>query len=65
MPTKKEGWYTLTLKDVSKSILWFTDRPVRKSGTVSNTDFLKDWDTNKADNFTDDNPNASLVAFFQ
>ena len=44
--------------------MWFTDRPVRNSGVLSNADFVKNWSMNKVDSFGQDNPNASLVAFF-
>lgn len=63
-PAEKKGWYRLTLHNVNKNTLWFTDRPVRKSGTLTNPEFLKDWNAVKADSFAQDNPNASLVAFF-
>lgn len=49
----------LTLKKISPSMIFFTDRPERMAGHFPTTHFLKMWDEGK-DNFKNDPPNANL-----
>ena len=53
---------TLTLKGVSPTTLWFTDRPVRMAGHFSMKEYLATWEEGK-DNFTADPPNGTLSVF--
>jgi hypothetical protein len=50
---------TLTLKGVSPTTIYFTDRPQRTAGHSSTVDFISMWSEGE-DNFGDDPPNASL-----
>lgn len=49
----------LTLKNVSPSVVFFSDRPKRMAGHVEMSGFLKAWGEGK-DSFADDPPNANL-----
>jgi len=60
-PTKKSDIYKLTLSGVPKQVVWFTDRPCRKSGRISLGQFVKLWDTKKANSFGKVHPNGSFV----
>ena len=53
--------YRLALQ--TPSVNYFTDRPVRKAGAVDTTAFVAAW-VKGTDNFSQDNPNAALVAGF-
>ncbi len=53
---------TLTLKGVSPTTLFFSDRPVRMAGHYNKQDYLKLW-TDGQDNFDADPPNATLSVF--
>jgi len=53
---------TLTLKDVSPTTLFFSDRPVRMAGHFNKEDYLKLW-TDGKDSFDADPPNATLSVF--
>ena len=50
---------TLTLKGVSPSVIFFSDRPKRVAGHVALPGFLDAWDEG-ADSFAEDPPNAAL-----
>ena len=50
---------TLTLKGVSLSVIFFSDRPKRVAGHVALPGFLQAWDEGK-DSFAEDPPNAAL-----
>ncbi|MGB3050817.1 MAG: hypothetical protein WBB42_07440 [Polyangiales bacterium] len=50
---------TLTLKGVSPTTLYFTDRPQRSAGHNRTTDFVADWGEGE-DSFSADPPNATL-----
>ena len=50
---------TMTLKDVSPSTTFFSDRPERVAGHLPTTHFLKVWEEG-ADSFKNDPPNANL-----
>jgi hypothetical protein len=53
---------TLTLKDVSPSTLFFSDRPERIAGHYTNDEYLKAW-TEGRDSFLKDPPNAVVSIF--
>ena len=53
---------TLTLKGVSPTTLFFSDRPVRMAGHFNKEDYLKLWADGK-DSFEADPPNATLSVF--
>ena len=53
---------SLTLKSVSPSTIYFSDRPKRVAGLGRTADFLKMWGEGK-DSFADDPPNATLSIF--
>jgi hypothetical protein len=53
---------TLTLKGVSPTTLFFSDRPVRMAGHYNKEDYLKMW-TDGKDSFDADPPNATLSVF--
>jgi len=55
---------TLTLKDVSPSTLFFSDRPERIAGHYTNDEYLKVW-TEGRDSFLKDPPNAVVSVFTQ
>ncbi len=62
----KGGSYSqgrLTLNDVSKAVSYFSDRPIRKGGTMDVRKFLEGWSKEKKNNFTDNPPNAGVVSF--
>jgi hypothetical protein len=56
------GGRTLTLKGVSPTTLFFSDRPVRIAGHYRNDEYLQFW-KNGPDTFLKDPPNATLSAF--
>jgi hypothetical protein len=53
---------TLTLKGVSPTTLFFSDRPIRIAGHFNKEDYLKLWSDGK-DDFSADPPNATLSVF--
>ena len=53
---------TLTLKDVSPSTLFFSDRPERIAGHYTNDEYLKCW-TEGRDSFLKEPPNAVVSTF--
>ncbi len=53
---------TLTLKNVSPSTLFFSDRPERIAGHYTNEEYLKIW-TEGRDSFLKDPPNAVVSVF--
>lgn len=57
-----KGKGTLTLKGISPTTLFFSDRPVRLAGHFNQDDYLKFWSDGK-DNFRVDPPNATLSVF--
>lgn len=55
---------TLRLVNVSPQTIWFTDRPVRKAGHVTMTNYMKEWTAAAGkDNFSKDPPNATLSVY--
>lgn len=55
---------TLTLKDVSPTTLFFSDRPVRLAGHYTTRDqYMKLWTGGGDQSFTKDPPNATLSVF--
>lgn len=56
----EQGWeYTLTLENVSEDILWYTDRPDRKSGKETLQDYIDLW----PEIYGEVSPNAVLDGF--
>lgn len=55
-----DGSFCLRLDDPSPQVVYFTDRPVRRSGVVETDEFLAGW-RRGADSFADDPPNAALL----
>jgi hypothetical protein len=56
----KDG--VLTLRDVNKTTIFFSDRPQRIVGHESTEDYISDWDVGE-DNFAANPPNATLSIF--
>jgi hypothetical protein len=55
---------TLTLKGVSPTTVYFSDRPKRIAGHMTTKDFVEEWQENKAEgSFRADPPNATLSVF--
>ena len=52
----------ITIKDVSATTLYFSDRPYRLTGHVKTEDFVSQWDVGD-NNFAEDPPNALLSIF--
>ncbi len=56
---ERDGGSTkLVLKGPDRDVLWFTDRPVRKSGRMTMAKFTAAWDDPQ---FEDDPPNAAVT----
>ena len=58
--TKSDSGYTLTLKGVDDKVLYFSDRPVRKAGFITMTQFMGDWAAG-SNSFKANPPNAAIV----
>ena len=58
--TYKDG--LLTLKQISPTTLFFTDRPDRLAGHMTTADFLSEWDEGE-NSFAEDPPNAVISIF--
>ncbi|MCX6994273.1 MAG: hypothetical protein NTY13_00300, partial [Chlamydiae bacterium] len=58
--TKTNGGYKLTLKGVDDKVLYFSDRPVRKAGYITITQFMGNWAKGN-DSFKANPPNAAIV----
>jgi hypothetical protein len=55
---------TLRLVNLSPQTIWFTDRPVRKAGHVTLSNYMKEWTAAAGkDNFSKDPPNATLSVY--
>lgn len=54
----KSGSYQLTLKGVNPKVIYFLDRPERKTGQISLDKFIKQWA--KGGTFNQDAPNAVI-----
>lgn len=52
----------MTLKGISPTTIFFSDRPDRIAGHMTTMDFTKNWSKGK-DSFEIDNPNAALAIF--
>ena len=59
---KKSG--SLLLVGVHPETIWFTDRPYRNAGDISNADFISSWSKGK-NSFSKNPPNASLVYLYK
>jgi len=55
---RKNGGNTLTLNGVP-NVIYFSDRPARKAGHMSLSEFIEMWDK-ESDSFKADPPNATL-----
>ena len=60
MITKTNEGYTLTLKGMDDKVLYFSDRPVKKAGFITLTQFMDDWSKGN-DSFKKTPPNAAIV----
>ena len=58
--TKVGSVYTLTLKGMDDKVLYFSDRPVRKAGFITVSQFMSDWAAGK-NSFQANPPNAAIV----
>ena len=56
------GTRVLILKDVSPTMIWFTDRPQHLAGHETVQEFVGTWDKGK-DSFAVNPPNATLSVF--
>jgi hypothetical protein len=52
---------TLTLKNVSPSVVMFADRPARAAEAIPTAAFLASWDKGGVQSFQSDPPNAGLT----
>lgn len=57
--TGSEAEYTLTFENVTENVLWYTDRPERKSGAESVKNYVKRW----IEIYGDVAPNAVLDGY--
>ena len=54
----------MTLKEISPTTIFFSDRPKRIAGHMATEEFVDDWKEGKGKNsFVDDPPNATLSIF--
>lgn len=53
---------TLTLNDVSPSVIMFTDRPKRMAEAISTASFVKLWDKGGEGGFQSEPPNVGLTS---
>lgn len=58
--TKTSTGYELTLQGIDDKVLWFTDRPVRKSGFRTSDLFIKRWER-MGSSFGKTPPNAVMT----
>ncbi|MCX6994599.1 MAG: hypothetical protein NTY13_02005, partial [Chlamydiae bacterium] len=58
--TKTDEGYKLTLKGMDDKVLYFSERPVRKAGYITITQFMGNWDKGN-DSFKANPPNAAIV----
>ena len=58
--TKTNGGYKLTLKGMDDKVLYFSDRPERKAGFITVTQFMDNWSKGN-DSFKETPPNAAIV----
>jgi hypothetical protein len=59
---EKPNVYTIILKNVNPAVTYFTERPYRKTDTMSTTEFTELWHKKNKDGFWYNPPNAALVA---
>ena len=53
---------TLTLRNITPSMVMFTDRPARMAQSIPIAAFLKGWDKGSKNSFKSDPPNAGLTS---
>ena len=58
--TKSGDGYMLTLKGMDDKVLYFSDRPVRKAGFITMSQFMGDWAKGN-DSFQANPPNVAIV----
>ncbi len=58
--TRDKGSFILTLKDIDPDLLFFTDRPIRKTGLLDTATFLEAW-APKNSAFQQDPPHVALI----
>ena len=56
----RDTGYTLIIEEPNDTVIWFADRPIRKTGHIRISDFLKDWDEGR-NSFKKDPPNAVII----
>ncbi len=56
----RETGYKLIIEEPHDTVVWFADRPIRKTGLIHIKDFLRDWDEGK-NSFKKDPPNAVII----
>lgn len=54
--------FTITLRDASPYVAYFSDRPTRKAGTIPLQEFLQLWTRKGTRSFQNDPPNANFNA---
>ncbi len=59
---KHDKQYTITLTGVAPYVGYFSDRPVRRAGSMSAADFMKFWRQRGNNSFQESSPNANLSA---
>lgn len=57
----KDKSYTLTLKNITKHVNYFTDRPERKAGIMTLKQFLELWKNEQKGNFSEVPPNVAIA----
>lgn len=57
---QNDGTYQLTLKDIDKKVLYFSNHPVRKAGYILNSKFMENWIKAK-NSFQANPPNAAII----
>ena len=69
---RRDGEYTIKLRNVSDRITWFTDRPERRAGSGNFKSFISSWDSeyfsdgikpNAAIEFTDKKGEPDVIVF--
>lgn len=58
--SKGDKGYQLTIQSANPKLLYFSDRPVRRAGTVNTLKFMDNWMAPDS-TFSKDHPNAAIV----
>ena len=59
---KENNTYTITLEKIVPYVMYFSERPNRKTGALPVQEFVYLWKTKRSAKFRSDPPNADLVA---